>query len=201
MKIIPTFSPIAHHLLTLVLCSVAVLTLVSCGPENAELKERLTSLEQKVEALSEQNHRLQIEVFALATLQKRNDDSRPGLLQPQPSTYEEALAQLQQKEVRNRVLFKLKPEDFVAGFLELAGPTYQGQLSGLRNKLMELEVALKGVEMSGKGAEHPEVMQLKTALDLVNERLLEEITSQKKAMEVDVEILREQVKVMEPEKK
>jgi len=68
-------------------------------------------------------------------------------------------------------------------------------------KRQELEVALKGVGMSGKGAESPEVMQLKTALDLVNERLLEEITSQKKAMEVDVEILREQVKVMEPEKK
>lgn len=190
---------IPHNLFTLVLCSAAALTLASCGPDNA-LQERLTSLEQKVEELSEQNHRLQIEVFALATMQKRQDNS-PGLLQPQPSTYKEALAQLQQKEVRNRVLFKLKPEEFVAGFLQLAGPAYRGQLNALRNKRMELEVALKGLDKSGKGSEHPDVVQLNTALDLVNDRLLEEITSQKRAMEVDVEILREQVKVMEPEKK
>lgn len=199
MKTIPTSLRIPHNLVALVLSSAAVLTLVSCSPETA-LQERLASLEQKVDELSEQNHRMQIEVFALATLQKRQESS-PRLLQPQPSTYAEALAQLQQKEVRNRVLFKLKPKEFVAGFLQLAGPTYQGQLSGLRNKRMELEVALKGLDKSGLGAEHPEVVQLKTALDLVNERLLEEITSQKKAMEVDVEILRGQVEVMKPEEK
>ncbi len=200
MKTIPLSHRLSPNILTLVVASAALLTLAGCGA-NTETQERLASLEQKLEELSEQNHRLQIEVFALATMQKRQDMGQPGLLQPKPSTYEEALAQLQQKEVRNRVLFKLKPEEFVAGFLELAGPAYQGQLSGLRNKRMELEVALKGVELTGKGAEHPDVVQLKTALDLVNDRLLEEISSQKKAMEVDVEILRGQVEVMKPEQK
>jgi len=198
MKTIPNHTQTKLNIFTLVVVSGALLVLAGCG-ENKALEEKVSRLEEKVDELSEQNHKLQIEILALASNQKQM--GVPGLL-PAPSkasTYEEALSVLQEKEIRNRVLFKLKEDEFVPSFLQIMGPQYTGKLNELSQKRMELETTIKALEGSGVEAGNPRMAQMKSALDLINDRLLEEITSQKKAMEVDVQILREQVEAKKDE--
>ncbi|MEM1059022.1 MAG: hypothetical protein AAGK14_07220 [Verrucomicrobiota bacterium] len=206
MRTIPPSHRLTAASFTLLLASAFVLTLTGCGSD-AETQNRVARLEvqvdeiaKRLERLGDQTHDLQLKLMALGARQQ--EQFQPGLLPGDPATatpYERALALLQEKEIRNRVLFGLSENDFVAGFLQVMGPNYVGQLNDLSDKRRELEIEVRGLVSSGVEKEHPRVEALTSELDLVKDRLLEEITQQKTAMQIDVQILREQVEALKPE--